>query len=251
MNAATRQRRIVELLESGDFVDVRQLEALLAASPSTVRRDLVALERRGLLQKVHGGALSAASRDDRLDFAWRSARNRREKEAIGKLAAGLVEDGQTVILDGGSTAAAVARNLLGRRLQIVTSSIPISEIFLDSRTAEVTLTGGFLYPRLGVLLGPFCERMLRSVSADVLVMGIGGITETGFSNSNTLIVSSERIMLEVSRKVIIVADHTKFGRRAMVDLAPLDAADVVVSDTALDGGHRQVVEAAGVTVLLA
>jgi DeoR family fructose operon transcriptional repressor len=117
--------------------------------------------------------------------------------------------------------------------------------------AEVTLTGGYLYPRLGVLLGPFCEQMLGSVSADVLIMGTGGVTETGFSNSNTLIVGSERKMIDASRTVIIVADHLKFGRRAIVDLAPLDIADILVSNEELDPKYREWLESAGVQVVLA
>ena len=120
-----------------------------------------------------------------------------------------------------------------------------------SRNVEVTLTGGYLFPRLEVMLGPLCERMLASVAADVLVMGIGGVTEAGFSNNNTLVVGSELRMIEVSRTVIIVADATKFGRPAMVPVAPLDVADVVVSDSSLAPEHRQMLEARGIRVLLA
>lgn len=251
MRAAERQQKIRESLEAGEFLDVGHLGSRFRASTSTIRRDLIRLEHRGLLRRVHGGAVSAQARQDRLDFAWHSTRAQAEKARIGKAAAALVEEGQSVILDGGSTVAAVAENLLGRRLQIITSSIPIAEIFRDSRAAEVTLTGGYLYPRLGVLLGPFCEQMLASVSADLLIMGIGGITETGFSNSNSLIVGSERRMIEASRAVIIVADHAKFGRRAMVDLAPLDIADIVVSNEELDPRYRELLERAGVRVVLA
>jgi len=251
MRAAERQLKIQETLDAGGFLDVGQLGRRFSASPSTIRRDLMRLERRGVLQRVHGGAVPAQAREDRLDFALRSVRAQAEKARIGKAAAALVEDGQTVILDGGSTVAAVARNLVGRRIQIITSSLPIAEIFWDSRTTEVTLTGGYLYPRLGVLLGPFCEEMLRSLSADLLVMGIGGVTETGFSNSNTLIVGSERRMIAAARAVIVVADHAKFGRRAMVDLAPLDVADVVVSNRELEPRYADLLERAGVRVILA
>ena len=252
MTAAERQLRIQELLDSGEFLDVRRLGRRFGASLSSVRRDLAQLERQGRLRRVHGGAVSAQTpREERLDFASRSTRAQAEKERIGKAAAALVEDGQTVVLDGGSTVAAVARGLLGRRLQIVTSSLPIAEIFWDSRNAEVTLTGGYLYPRLGALLGPFCEQTLSSVSADLLIMGIGGATETGFSNSNTLIVGTQRKMIEVSQSVVVVADHTKFGRRAMVDLAPLDVADIVVSDDRLAQQYRDLLERAAVRVVLA
>jgi DeoR/GlpR family transcriptional regulator of sugar metabolism len=133
----------------------------------------------------------------------------------------------------------------------MTNSLPIADSFADARQIEVTLTGGYLYPRLRVMVGPLCEQMIGQVSADVLIMGIGGVTEAGFSNNNTLVVGPERRMIEVSRKVIIVADHTKFGRAAMIPLAPLGVADVVVSDGALEPRHRQMLEASDVQVLLA
>jgi len=173
------------------------------------------------------------------------------KQRIGKAVAELVEEGQTVILDGGSTVAEVAQHLQGRSLQIITNSIPIAQIFYDSKSTEVTLTGGFLYPRLGVLLGPLCEQMLDHVSADILIMGIGGITEAGLSNSNTLIVGSERKMIEVSRTVIVAADHSKFGRNAMVHLSSLDKVDLVVSDGALAPKYHQLLERHKVGVVLA
>ncbi len=101
------------------------------------------------------------------------------------------------------------------------------------------------------MLGPLCEHMLGRVSADVLIMGVGGVTADGFSNNNTLLVGSELKMIDASRLVVIVADATKFGRSAMVALAPLDVAHVVVSDTSLTPEHREMLETRGIRVLLA
>ena len=156
-----------------------------------------------------------------------------------------------MILDGGSTVAAVARELADRALHVITNSLAIADIFADSRQIELTLTGGYLYPRLRAMVGPLCEQMLAGVTADLLIMGIGGVTEAGFSNNNTLVVGTERKMIEVSRKVIVLADHTKFGRAAMIPLAPLDVADTVISDKALAPEFRELLEARGVEVLLA
>jgi len=252
MNAAIRQLRIRQMVESQEFVDLETLTRELEASESSVRRDLASLEAEGVLKRVYGGAMAAqASATHLLDFAWQSSRMGDEKQRIATLAAGLVEDGQTVLLDGGSTVALVARELSNRALHVMTNSLPIADILADARQIEVTLTGGYLYPRLRVMVGPLCEQMLSAVSADVLIMGIGGVTEAGFSNNNTLVVGPERRMIEVSRKVIVVTDHTKFGRAAMIPLAPLDMADVVVSDAALEPRYRQMLEANAVQVLLA
>ena len=251
MKATGRQLRIRELLESQEFVDLETLCRVLDASESSIRRDLNELEQQRVLKRVHGGALAIKPRDQLLDFSWQSTRHAAEKQRIARLAATLIEDERTVILDGGSTTAAVAAELANRSLNIITNSLAIAEIFKNSRQIEVTLTGGYLYPRLEIMLGPLCEHTLTGVAADVLVMGIGGVNETGLSNNNTLLVGSERKMIEVSRKVMIVADHTKFGRPAMVHLASLDVVDTVVSDVELAPEYRQKLESRGIQVLLA
>jgi DeoR family transcriptional regulator, fructose operon transcriptional repressor len=251
VNAVRRQLRIRELLEASEFVDLETLCRELETSESTVRRDLIALENLRVLKRVHGGALAMQSGNHLLDFSWQSTRRADEKQRIAQATAALIEDGQTLILDGGSTVAAVARQIAQRSLNVITNSLAIAEILKDARQIELTLTGGYLYPRLEVMLGPVCEHSLSGVAADVLIMGSGGITEAGLSNNNTLLVGSERKMIEVSRKVIIVCDHTKFGRAAMVPVAPLSVVDVVVSDTGLQPEHRAMLEAQDIEVILA
>jgi DeoR/GlpR family transcriptional regulator of sugar metabolism len=243
--------RIRELLESAEFVDLETLCRELETSESTVRRDLIALEGLRVLRRVHGGALALQTKDHLLDFAWQSARHSDEKGRIAAKTVQLIEDGQTVILDGGSTVAAVAEQLLNRSLNVITNSLAIAEVLKDARQIEVTLTGGYLYPRLEVMLGPVCEHSLSGVAADVLIMGCGGITPSGLSNNNTLLVGSERKMIEVSRKVIIVADSTKFGRAAMIPVAPLDIVDTVVSDSELSAEYQELLRAQSIDVLLA
>jgi DeoR/GlpR family transcriptional regulator of sugar metabolism len=251
VNQAQRRIRIRELLEEREFVDLETLCRELDASESSVRRDLVSLEQDKVVRRVHGGALAVQPRGHLLDYQWQRERRTDEKHRIGARAASLVADDQTVILDGGSTVACVAEHLAQRSLRIITNSLAIVRLFHDSRDIDVTLTGGHLFPRLEIVLGPLCEHMLAAVAADVLVMGIGGATADGFSNNNTLVVGSERKMIEVSRKVIIVADSSKFGRAAMTPLAPLDIADTVVSDVNLATEHREMLERAGIEVVLA
>lgn len=261
MKAPGRHLKIRALLEAQEFVDLETLCRELDASESSVRRDLVQLEAEGELRRVYGGAMAIrdqlrdANRDSQreqgLDFEWQSTRNAEEKRRIAARTADLIEDRQTVILDGGSTVAAVAHALRGRRLHIITNSLPIALAMDDEKQIEITLTGGYLYPRLRVTLGPLCEQMLSGVSADVLVMGIGGISSDGFSNGNSLVVGSERKMIEVAQKVIIVADHTKFGRNAMLQVAPLDVADYVVSDTALAEEYQEILRSREVEIILA
>jgi DeoR/GlpR family transcriptional regulator of sugar metabolism len=251
MKGAERLLRLRGIFDRQEFADLATLARTLRTSESTVRRDLAALEKEGLVQRVHGGALAAPKREAAYDFAGQARRMAGAKARIARVAAALVEDGQMVILDGGSTVAAVARELVPRSLHVLTNSLPIASIFEHARHVELTLTGGTLYPRLGVLLGPLCEQMLGSVAADVLVMGTGGVTDAGFGNNNALVVGSERRMIEVSRRVVIVADHTKFGRAGMIPLAPLNAAHLVVSDRELDRRYQEMVRSRGVELLLA
>ena len=240
------------MFESRDFVDLETLCRELETSESSVRRDLDQLEQGKILRRVYGGAVSLETPPSRaFDYAVESSRFSSEKERIARVTADLIQDSQTVILDGGSTVAAVARALASKSLHIVTNSLPIAESLESERAIELTLTGGYLDPRHRVMLGPFCEQMLSGIRADVAVMGIGSIAEAGFSNNNTLVVGSEQKMIEVATRVIIVADHTKFGRGGMFPVAPLSAASVVVTDTAASPEDVALLRAAGVEVLLA
>ncbi|MBI4164856.1 MAG: DeoR/GlpR transcriptional regulator [Acidobacteria bacterium] len=251
MRAAERQLKIQELMRGQEFIDAASVASKLAASESSIRRDLIDLEEKGLLRRVRGGAVSFQAQGEPRNMAWLVNRAQEEKQRIGRAAAALVEDGQTLIMDGGSTVAEVARRLLGRPLQVITNSVPIAQIFYDSPGVEVTLTGGHLYPRLGVLLGPYSEEILCRVDADLLIMGTGGITEAGLSNTSALVVGAERKMIEASRRVIVVADHSKFGRQALAPLSPLDAVDVIVTDRELAPNFKELLEKHGIELILA
>jgi DeoR family transcriptional regulator, fructose operon transcriptional repressor len=252
MKAAERHLRIRQMLDSRDFLDLETLCRELEASESSVRRDLDDLEEQGVLKRVYGGAVPAQpSATNAFDFTVESGRYSDEKGRIARLTATLIQDGETVILDGGSTVAAVAGELASKPLHIVTNSLPIAETLEARRNIELTLTGGYLDPRIRVMLGPLCEQMLGLIRADVVIMGIGSVSEAGFSNNNTLVVGSEQKMIEIANRLIIVADHTKFGRSAMIPVAQLGAAHTVVSDSELAPEYVELLRNRGVEVLLA
>lgn len=252
MKAAERQLRIRQMLDARDFLDLEMLCRELDASESSVRRDLDELEEQSVLKRVYGGAVPAQPRaNNAFDFTVESGRYSDEKSRIARLTATLIQDGETVILDGGSTVAAVAGELASKPLHIVTNSLPIAETLEARRNIELTLTGGYLEPRIRVMLGPLCEQMLGLIRADVVIMGIGSVSEAGFSNNNTLVVGSEQKMIEIANRLIIVADHTKFGRSAMIPVAQLSAAHTVVSDSELASEYVGLLRSRGVEVLLA
>src|SRR6202453_3748063 len=250
MRQAQRIHKVQELFAREEFVNFEDLCEKFSASKSSIRRDLIELEGKGVLRRVHGGAISLQVRDEGLDFNRLSVSYHDEKTRIGRMGASLVQDRETVILGGGSSVVEVARNLTEKPIQVVTNSIPVAQVFWESKQVEVTLTGGYVYPRLGVQLGPICERMLHSVSADILIMGIMGVSKSGLSDSNSLIVESIRAMIHCARKVIIVADRSKFGRDAMIHVADLSDVDQVVSDKGLDLESQQMLRENGIEYVL-
>jgi DeoR/GlpR family transcriptional regulator of sugar metabolism len=243
--------KLQEFFSSEEFIDSETLSSRLHASDSTIRRDLIELETRGVLRRVHGGAISLKVRDDLLDFSRLTVSFHEEKMRIGEAAAALVKDSQTLILGAGSTVVEVAKNLFGRPLQIITNSIPVAQVFWDCKSVEITLTGGYLYPRVGAQLGPICEQMLTSVHADVAILGVAGISDHGLTDSNTLIMGTVRKMIERAREVFIVADHSKFGRDVMVRVGTLDEVDVIVSDQALSPDFQSLLREHNVRCVLA
>ena len=251
MNQVERLRYIREALSAKDFVSLEELCAELGVSRATARRDLIEAERGRNIRRVHGGAMSTSSREEALDFGRLSVSCKEEKLRIGRAAADLIQDGQTVVLGGGSTVAEVARCLLDRPIQIITNSIPVAEIFWECRRTEVTLTGGYLYPRLGIQFGPICERMLHSVSADLAILGIRGITAAGLSDTSALVVEAIRAMMKCAQRVVIVADRTKFGRNAMIRVADLAEIHQIITDRGLAPEHCQWLDECSINYLLA
>ena len=247
MKAAERQLRIRQLFVSRDFLDIETLCRELKTSEASIRRDLAFLESENILKRVYGGAIPVQAAGE---YAVEIVQHTGEKTRIARATAALLQDGQTIILDGGSTVAAVARELKNRSLHVITNSLPIAEILESFRDIELTLTGGYLDPRIRVMLGPFCEQMLGAIRADAVIMGIGSITSAGFSNNNTLVVGSEKTMIDVAEKLIVVADQSKFGRGGMFPVAPLSAADVVISDVGLEKEYVDLLETNGIQVLL-
>ena len=157
-----------------------------------------------------------------------------EKQAIGRAAAALLEDGDTVLLDGGTTTLEVARALLGRRVQVVTNSLPIAQLLASSQQTDLILIGGYVYPRTGVAMGPLAIATMQGIRVRKAILGAGGIVADGIYNSNLLLVETERQMMACGQEVMIVADHTKFGRLALARLCGLDEVHRLVTDPGLD-----------------
>ncbi len=217
MTNKQRTDLIERFIRAHKYADLRTLATRFSSSLSTVRRALDQLEANGVVRRHHGGA-SLVETDvisQEYDFNARDLRFPDEKFAIASLVAKEVKPGMTVIFDGGSTSYAVARLVVDKRLQVITNSLPVASLFSDVGNVEITVTGGTIYNRLGVALGPMCEDAFSQVHADIAVLGGMGITEKGIWNHNSLMVAAQRKMIAAAERCVFALDNSKFGRKAL------------------------------------
>ena len=244
-----RRDSILEIIESKGFVSLQELSERVGASESTVRRDLEYLDRIGQIRRTRGGAAYVG--ESLVTFEERRQQGAEEKERIGRRTAELIELGETVLLDGGSTTLEVARHLAGKSLQVVTNSLPIVNLLVGAASIELVYLGGFLYPKTGVALGALTVSALKQIHARRLIMSTGGITTAGLFNSNSLLVEAERQMIEAVDDVIVVADSGKLGHSELAHLAPLDAVDRLVTDDGISDPWRRIVAEHGIELIIA
>lgn len=251
-----RQLRLKELLAQRGTSDLDSLAAELQVSQSTVRRDVEMLEQVGLVERTHGGVVwlgekPANSSARPYAFDQRTSYRRDDKIQIAKAASSLVKPGQTVLIDGGTTTFYLARELTGRSMQLVTNSLPIGNLFLNDESVELLLTGGLVYPRYGVLLGPHVEGFLTSIHASTLFLSCAGVHDGHVYNQNLLLVQAERQMMRQVQQVVLLADSSKFGQQALAELCDLSQVHVVVTDDKLSPAHREAVKKAGCELIIA
>jgi DeoR family fructose operon transcriptional repressor len=243
-----RRQTILQVIEKKGFVTLNQLMELVGASDSTIRRDLEVLDGNGQIRRTRGGATYVG--ESLTSFDVRRTRARKQKECIAGAAAALVQTGETVILDGGTTTVEVARELVGRSLQVVTNSIPIVNALVNSPETELIVIGGFLYPKTGVNLGPLAVEALKSIHARRLFISVGGITANSLFNSNALLVETERQMIEAAEEVIVVSDSSKLGHSALAQLCPLETVDRLITDDGITDEWREIVAAAEIELIV-
>jgi DeoR/GlpR family transcriptional regulator of sugar metabolism len=255
MLIAERQTRLKELLSRRGMCDLETLSAELDVSQSTVRRDVENLEQTGLVRRTHGGVIWVGDKSTTgtrpYAFDQRMGYQLDAKRHIARAARSLVQPGDTVLIDGGTSTFYLAQELLGQPMQLVTNSLPIANLFLNDENVELLVTGGLMYPRYGVLLGPMAENVLSTIHTKIMFLSVAGIHDGSLYNQNLLLVQSERRMMEQSQQVVLLADSGKFGQQALAKLCQLDEIDVVVSDAGLTEEHRAEVERAGCELIIA
>jgi DeoR/GlpR family transcriptional regulator of sugar metabolism len=242
MLAGQRQKLIADEIRRRGAVRVSELTQLLAVSDMTVRRDLDVLAASGSIEKVHGGATARGRLStDEPGFEAKSHRQLEEKEAIAHAARGLIEPGQAIALTAGTTTWRFAHHILDvADLTVVTNSIQVANVLHRERRPDlaVVLTGGVRTPS-DALVGPVAVTTLRALHVDLLFMGVHGITEdAGFTTPNLLEAETNQALIAAAGRVVVIADHTKWGVRGLSRIARLDEAHVLISDNGLTDEAR-------------
>ncbi|MFN8621881.1 MAG: DeoR/GlpR family DNA-binding transcription regulator [Chloroflexota bacterium] len=242
MLARQRHAYILDRVRADGGVRVADLVRELNVSDMTVRRDLEVLADQGLLEKVHGGATAVEpSALFEPGFSAKSELQRDAKEAIADAAARLVHPGHAIALSAGTTTYAVARRLLEvPQLTVVTNSVPVADVLYHGGRPDQTviLTGGVRTPS-DALVGPFAVAALRTVNVDLVIMGVHGMDpHAGFTTPNMLEAETDRAMVEAGRRLIVVADHTKWGVIGISSIARLSQADMLITDDGMDPDAR-------------
>jgi DeoR/GlpR family transcriptional regulator of sugar metabolism len=251
---AQRHQHILEILRAEGAADVKRLSAMLAVSQATVRRDLDRLARESLIERRHGGALAI----DGSAFVEPSVHSRANlqvaaKRAIGRAAAGLIEDGDTVFLSGGTTTYEVARSLTTRRgLTVITPAINIIGFLANHPEVTVIVPGGVLVHRHLSLVGHIARCALDELRADKVVMGVAALSlEHGITAEKLDDAETDRMVMGLTPNRIVVADSSKFGLVAPAWVAPLSDVRHVVTDVGVGSPEVVALSALGVDVIVA
>ena len=246
-----RRNRLLEMVRMRGFASLSDLAGELAVSESTVRRDLDQLEETGSAKRTHGGVFYTGPSPQLSHFQQRQEAQWDKKRQIAGRAAELIEDGDTLLLDGGSTTYELARLLVGRSVQVVTNSLPVANLLTGSRDSDLIFVGGCVHLRTGVTVGPYANEMLSGLNVRRALLSVAGIHDRGLFNSNLLLVETERAMIAAADEAIVLADSTKFGQQNLALLCELGAVDRMVVDCEITEDWRSKVIAAGVELIVA
>ncbi|WP_409345735.1 DeoR/GlpR family DNA-binding transcription regulator [Paenibacillus sp. MBLB4367] len=257
MFAEERLQRIVELVNRQGKVTVAGLSEALSVSPVTIRRDLEGLEQKGLLMRTHGGAMPVQNSPfevaREMSFDEKGEALVAEKERIAEAAARLVHEEEAILLTPGTTNMFLAQKLSGiKELTVVTNAANIAVQLSRVPGFDVMLIGGKMRPKSYALVGPMADQALRGIRVDKLFLGVDGFDiEEGLTTPNILEASVNAQMIAIAKQVIVVADHSKFGKVTFSRIAGLDSVHTIVSDRMLPEAACERIREMGIELILA
>ena len=223
-----RQQKIFKMLEKNFEVKIADLSEHFGVTEMTIRRDLEKMEKMGLLKRTFGGAILVVKEDT---IRLRNSIHYEEKVRIGKKAAELIRDGESIFIDGGSTTLQIARHLSpSKQITVVTNALNVAAELLDKGVTTL-LTGGILMNSTASMVGPIAYATLSTMAFDRAFLGASGVSDVhGYSNSNNYETEIKKLVISCANEVNIVVDHSKFGVKSLFSFADLSQADRIITD---------------------
>jgi DeoR family transcriptional regulator of aga operon len=251
---STVERRviIVDKLDKEGQVDVNSLSKELGVSEVTIRNDLSRLEQKNMLVRARGGAFKIERVGLDFTLSDKKGYHFEEKKKIGKEAAALIEEGDTIILDSGTTTMEISKNLskLGD-LTIITNALNVANQLAEYENANVIIPGGALRKASLSLVGATAEESFKNYFCDKLFLAVDGFnTLHGLSTPNVEEAHLNRIMIKIAKQVIVVTDSSKFHKRSFAFIAPISAVDIVVTDSGIPPEDKKILEHSGIQVIV-
>ena len=253
ISSLERQKLILAAIIRNQRISLTEVCEQFAVSEATARRDLESLAADGRVQRVHGGAIALTQAPPESPILQRQEEQSNEKYRLGQAAAALVNEGETIYLGSGTTILEVARALRGRsKLTVITNSLPVINTLAGAGNITLICLGGMLRDSELSFIGHITEQALAEVRADKVFIGTRAISlEHGLTHEYLPETMTDRLILRSGKEIIVVADHTKFGRAATVLLSPLDSIHTIVTDRETPGEFIQAVQGRGIRVILA
>ncbi len=257
VNATQRRDTIVHLVDERGRISVAELTDLFHVTDASIRRDLMILEDAGRLRRVHGGAVGRAAKLANTVYATKVRARREEKVRIGAAAARLLQPGEVVLFDSGTTVAQVAAQMppqlrAPNAITAVTHSLPVIEEIGSWESPHLIALGGLYLPDYRAFVGPHTIASVKELTADVIFLGCDGLTvESGLTTPHVLVAEVGAAATSRARRVVALADASKLGRQGFTPIVPLSDVDVLITDASADADRVAEIRAAGVEVLLA
>jgi DeoR/GlpR family transcriptional regulator of sugar metabolism len=246
-----RQQRLLQLFEKNGRLSVAEICERANISEATARRDLNVLAQGGKIQRFYGGAMLVRKAAPEEPILRRTHDQEDEKERIGKAAAACINNGETIFLGSGTTVLQVAKNLIGRQLTVITNSLSIINLMADWPEITLIALGGQFRASERSFIGHVTEQSLQDLRADTVIIGIHAISlEHGLTNDYLPETMTDRAILRMGQKVMIVADHTKFGRVSTVHVAPVDKIHTIVTDSQVEKDFIELLESNHIEVIV-
>lgn len=230
MDIEARRRMIVDVLTDVDYITVEELSRRLGVSSVTIRTDLSALEEKGDLIRTHGGAMKPVHKNIQRMLSTTMSEFENEKKAIARRASSLISPGSTIIIDSGSTTIHLMDHLSGKDVSVITNSIPVLEKLKDIPDIDVLMLGGNLKRSFMGTMGPIANSAISSINVDTYFLGATNFDREVITCTNLTEAELKRQMIKAADKVVLLADSSKFGRKAYATICTWTEIDAIVTD---------------------